>query len=47
MAAGRRKDAAPFVTGERAEVYRRVCDGVVGASGDSSSKGLARKRGVA
>jgi hypothetical protein len=47
MGPGRRKDAARFVTGERAEVYRRVCDGVVGASGDSSGRPLARKRGVA
>src|SRR5437899_1881648 len=46
MAAGRGKDAARFVTGERAEVYRCVCDGVVGASGDSSGGHLARKRGV-
>ncbi len=36
MSLGRRKSAAHFVTGERAEVYRRVRIGVVGPSGDSS-----------
>jgi hypothetical protein len=30
------KGAARFVMGDRAEVYRRVRSGAVGASGDSS-----------
>jgi hypothetical protein len=39
MAARRRKGATRFVTGERAEVYRYVRRGVIGASGDSSRSG--------
>jgi hypothetical protein len=42
MAARRRKDTARFVTGERAEVYRCVRDGMVCVSRDSPGKcGLA------
>jgi len=39
MAAGWRKGAAPFAAGERAEVYRYMRRGMVGASGAPARKG--------
>jgi hypothetical protein len=39
MAARGRKDAARFVTRKRAEIYRYVRRGVIGASGDASRSG--------